>query len=65
MRGMIAVIILVFLFLNNVLELDKEYVYKIMIALCLVSLLPIAAYAIYSMTFGELDTNILLLMTML
>ena len=60
---MILLIIMLYLVLKYIFELDREDLYKIMIMFCLVNIAPVAIYALYSLIFGGFNVNILLLMT--
>ncbi len=59
---MIAILIILYLFFVYALEMGKEDLYKIMMALIVVNLVPVIVYVIYSMLYGELDIVILIIM---
>ncbi len=59
---MIALLIILYMFFTYALEMGKEDLFKIMMALIVVNLVPVVIYLIYSMLFGELDIVILIIM---
>jgi hypothetical protein len=60
---MIAILIILYMFFAYALEMGKEDLYRIMMALIVVNLVPVFVYVIYSMLYGELDIVILIIMT--
>lgn len=50
------------MFFAYALEMGKEDLYKIMMALIVVNLVPVIIYVIYSILYGELDIAILIIM---
>jgi hypothetical protein len=62
---MIALLIILYMFFSYALEMAKEDLFKIMLALIVVNLVPVIVYVIYSMLYGELDIAILIIMTII
>jgi hypothetical protein len=59
---MIALLIILYMFFTYALEMPKEDLLKIMLALIVVNLVPVIIYVIYSMLYGELNIAILIIM---
>ncbi len=60
---MIALIILIYLVLRYIFEVDRENLFKIMILVCLVNLAPLLIYAIFSIIYGGFNVTLLVWMT--
>ena len=60
---MIGILIIMYIFLNYYLEMEREEMFKFMIVLSMVNIVPVLIYMLYSMIFGGLDFVILMLMT--
>jgi hypothetical protein len=61
---MILTIIVLYIFLKYYLEIDEEYLYKYMVILSIVNLIPTMIYTAISFSLGNLDHAILLIMTL-
>jgi hypothetical protein len=62
---MIATLIIIFLILNYVFDMEQEIFYKIMLVICFINLIPILLYAVYALSVGNVSFSILFLMTLL
>lgn len=62
---MIAILVSMYIFLKYVLEMNKEEVFKFMLALSFVNLIPVIIYSIYTMFYGGFNLGLLVLMTVL
>ncbi len=60
---MIGILIIMYIFLNYYIEMEHEEMFKFMIVLSMVNIVPVLIYMLYSMIFGGLDFVILMLMT--
>ncbi len=60
---MIGILIIMYIFLNYYIEMEREEMFKFMIVLSMVNIVPVLIYMLYSMIFGGLDFVILMLMT--
>ncbi len=60
---MIGILIIMYIFLNYYIEMEREEMFKFMIVLSMVNVVPVLIYMLYSMIFGGLDFVILMLMT--
>jgi hypothetical protein len=59
---MIALLIILYMFFTYALEMPKEDLFKIMLAMVVVNLIPVFVYVIYSMLYGGLDIAVLIIM---
>jgi hypothetical protein len=62
---MITILIIMYMFLNYVLEMEKEELYKFMIVLSVVNIIPAVIYLLYTILFGGLNGIVLLLMAVI
>ena len=61
---MILTIIVLYIFLKLYLEMEEEALYKYMVILCAVNLIPTMIYTAVSLSLGNLDHIILLIMAL-
>ncbi len=61
---MILTIIVLYMFLKFYLEMEEEALYKYMVILCVVNLIPTMIYAAVSLSLGNLDHILLLIMAL-
>ncbi len=61
---MILTIILLYIFLKFYLDIGEEELYKYIIILSVVNLIPTAIYTALSLSLGNLDNIILLIMAL-
>ena len=61
---MILTIIVLYMFLKFYLDMEEEVLYKYMVILCVVNLIPTMIYAAVSLSLGNLDHVILLVMAL-
>jgi hypothetical protein len=60
---MIGILIIMYVFLNYYIEMEREEMFKFMIVLSFVNVTPVLIYMLYTMIYGGLDFVILMLMT--
>jgi hypothetical protein len=60
---MLGILIILYIFLNYYIEMEREEMFKFMIVLSMVNIIPVLIYMLYTMIFGGIDFMILLLMT--
>lgn len=60
---MIGILIIMYIFLNYYIEMEREEMFKFMIILSMVNVIPVLIYMLYSMIYGGLDFLVLMLMT--
>ena len=61
---MILTIIVLYMFLKFLLDMEEEELYKYMVILCVVNLIPTIIYTAVSLSLGNLDHVILLVMAL-
>ena len=61
---MILTIIILYMFLKFLLDMEEEELYKYMVILCVVNLIPTIIYTAVSLSLGNLDHVILLVMAL-
>ena len=62
---MIAILVIMYALLNYFLEMEKEELFKFMIVLCVVNLIPVIIYIVYTLVFGGFNGVVLLLMAII
>lgn len=62
---MIATLIIIYIILKYIVNMEKELLYKIMLIVCLVNIIPTIIYTIYALSFGEVNYAIIFLMTLI
>ena len=62
---MLAVLIIMYVFLRYYLDMEDEQLYKYMIVLSIVNIIPILIYTTVSFYTGTTDAFVLLLMAMI
>jgi hypothetical protein len=60
---MIAILISMYIFLKYVLDMNQEEVYKFMLAISFVNLIPLIIYTVYSVFYGDFNLGLLVIMT--
>ena len=61
---MILTIIVLYMFLKFFLDMEEEELYKYMVILCVVNLIPTMIYAAVSLSLGNLDHILLFIMAL-
>ena len=61
---MILTIIVLYMFLKFLLDMEEEELYKYMVILCVVNLIPTMIYTAVSLSLGNMDHIILLIMAL-
>ena len=61
---MILTIIVLYMFLKFLLDMEEEELYKYMVILCVVNLIPTMIYISVSLSLGNMDHIILLIMAL-